>query len=445
MARIIVAAIICPVLRQNLRHRLLAHRQNVQPQQNRPQPVLFADMIRPGAETFLATDGRPPGIQQVAKEFPPGRGFKRCNPQPFGNPVSGSRGRHRPRHPLQPGLVARCQMRIGSQHRQAVRRRDIDAPPHHHVAVAIAIGCGAKIRGIRPEHLLHQRLGPGGVGVGMHAAKVWQRGAVDHGSRRCPQPFLQDFHGIGAGHRTHAVHPHPEPGAKHRPDRGKIEQAFHQRRIIGHRVHHIHHHRPQHLPPDPGQIDILRLDHLVFGNHLGAFKHRLGHRLWCRTTVRHVELHPEILIRPTGVVAGRHDDAAVGLVQPDQVRRRRGGQQRPLPHDHPRRAIGGSHPQDHLRRPVIEIAPVAAQHETLACCPNHIENRLDKVLQIMPPHEHRGLLAQTRGAGFLPVDRLGGNCVDGGGSHGFLLTQTPCGVLANTSTELAGAVIIGRL
>ena len=47
--------------------------------------------------------------------------------------------------------------------------------------------------------------------------------------------------------------------------------------------------------------------------------HGLSHSLGRGSAVGHVELDAEILGRAAGIVAGRHDDAAVGLVQPDQM------------------------------------------------------------------------------------------------------------------------------
>jgi hypothetical protein len=84
------------------------------------------------------------------------------------------------------------------------------------------------------------------------------------------------------------------------------------------------------------------------------------------------------------------------------------------PDDHLGRAVGGGHAQDHLRGAVVEIAPVAAQHEGLARrAADRVEDRLHEVLEIMWLHEDRGLLAQAAGAGLLALDRPGFDHMNG--------------------------------
>ena len=74
---------------------LAAHGQDVQPEENRPKAVLFAHMVGAGAGTFLAADGGQAGIEQVAEEFPAGRGLVHADAELFGDAVGGARGRHR--------------------------------------------------------------------------------------------------------------------------------------------------------------------------------------------------------------------------------------------------------------------------------------------------------------------------------------------------------------
>jgi hypothetical protein len=141
----------------------LPHGQDVQPQQHRPEPVLFAHMVGPGAEAFLAADRGAAGVQQVAEELPPGRRLEVADPQRMRPPGRRRRGRHRPRDPLaSPPCIAGRQRGIRRQHGKAVGGRDVDAAPDHHVAVAVAVRRRAEIGGVGAQHLVHQRLGPGG-------------------------------------------------------------------------------------------------------------------------------------------------------------------------------------------------------------------------------------------------------------------------------------------
>jgi len=161
----------------------------------------------------------------------------------------------------------------------------------------------------------------------------------------------------------------------------------------------------------------MGFDDPIFGDPRGGVEDRVGHAFRGRATVRHVELEAEILFQPTRIVTGRHDEAAIGPVQPDEVARRRGGEQRILPDDHLRRAVGGTHTQDHLRHLRREIAPVAAEHEGLALgTTDRVDGRLHEVLHEVSLHEDAGFLAQPRGAGLLPFDGL---CRDGADCHGL--------------------------
>ena len=114
-------------------------------------------------------------------------------------------------------------------------------------------------------------------------------------------------------------------------------------------------------------------------------------------------------------MAGRQDQPAVGVAQPDQVAGGRRRQQRIHPDDHPCRPIGRRHPQDHLRRPVVEIAPVTAQNQRFASHPaDPVKDGLHIVFKVMRPHEHAGFLAQPRCARLLAINRRG---VYGQGLH----------------------------
>jgi hypothetical protein len=80
-----------------------------------------------------------------------------------------------------------------------------------------------------------------------------------------------------------------------------------------------------------------------------------------------------------------------------------------LPHQYRANAIGGGHPEDHLDRLAVVIAPVAAQHQRasrrrIRSVKNGVEHRLNEIFEITGRLENRDLLAQTRGAGLLVIE-----------------------------------------
>ena len=112
-------------------------------------------------------------------------------------------------------------------------------------------------------------------------------------------------------------------------------------------------------------------------------------------------------------MAGRQDDAAIGLAFADEVGRCRRRQQSVLCDDDALKPVGGCHADDGLDRAIVEVPSVAAQHQRLAGkAADRIEGCLGEVFQEVRLHEDRGLLAQARCARLLPLDRCRRNRMD---------------------------------
>src|SRR6185437_16255562 len=95
--RIVVPPVDGPVVAHDLVDALLALRQDVEPEQHGPDAVLLAHMVGAGARAFLAADGDPAGIQQIAEELPAGRGLVHLDTELFGDAIGRGAGRHRAR------------------------------------------------------------------------------------------------------------------------------------------------------------------------------------------------------------------------------------------------------------------------------------------------------------------------------------------------------------
>ncbi len=138
-----------------------AHGQDVEPEQDRPETVLFAHMVRAGAGTFLAADRHAAVIHQIAEEFPAGRGFVHADAELFGHAVGGGTGRHGAGDAGKSLGIAGRKAGIGGKHREAIGWRDEDALADDQVAIAVAIGSGAEIRCVVAHHFLVKRAGHG--------------------------------------------------------------------------------------------------------------------------------------------------------------------------------------------------------------------------------------------------------------------------------------------
>src|SRR5439155_22851454 len=135
-----------------------------------------------------------------------------------------------------------------------------------------------------------------------------------------------------------------------------------------------------------------------------------------------IEFDAEVAVGSAGIMACRQHDAAQGLVFADDVRGSRRRQEPVAADEHMAEAIRRRHAYRNFRDFAIEVTAVAADDENLAfSVVEHIEDRLDEILDIVRLLKHRDLLAQARGPGLLSIERLGGDGCD----HVFYLAFFP--------------------
>ncbi len=116
VASVIIAPETCPMVVRDCLHTFLAHRQNVEPEQNGPQTIFFAHMVGAGAGAFLAADRHLAAVEKIAEEFPAGRGFIHADTEFFRHAVGGGARRHGTGNALDTAFIARRQMGICGQH-----------------------------------------------------------------------------------------------------------------------------------------------------------------------------------------------------------------------------------------------------------------------------------------------------------------------------------------
>ena len=409
MADVVVAPEAPPVLPHDLLHGLLLHRQQVEPEEHRPEAVLLADVVGAGAEALLAADGDSAGVEQVAEEFPARGRLETLDPQLGRDPVDRLAGRHGARDPRNAAAVAGDQVGVGCDDGQAVARRHEEVAAKDHVAVPVAVGGRREVDGVVTPGHLHQRVGVHQVGVGVTAPEVLEGFPVDDGPRLGAEAPLEYALGIGAGDGVHGVEPHSEQaGVEQAVDRVEVEQRLHELRVVVDRVDHVHRHRAEAGAADGVEVDAAPLDREVTVDHEGALVDRLGHLLRGGAAVGDVELDAEVLVRPARVVAGREDQAALGAVLANHAGGGRGGEEPALADDDPADPVGRRHAQDGLRGRAVVEAAVSADHQRAAReVRAGVEDRLDEVLQVAGLLEYADLLAQAGGAGALVREGVG--------------------------------------
>ncbi|MCY1231711.1 hypothetical protein D9M72_441710 [compost metagenome] len=359
-------------------------------------------MVGAGAGTLLAADRRHALVEQVAEEFPAGRRLVEADAELFGDPVGGPACRHRTGDTGKPLGVARRQMRIGGQHRQAVGRRDEDAAADDEVAVAVTVGGCAEIGRIGRHHRLVERAGVHQVRVRVVAAEVRQRNEVHHRALGCARAFLDDLLGVRPGDGAHGVEDDAEAARDQLADGCEVEQAFHQLGVVGHRIDDGHRHAVDLLRTFGIEVDVGDVRRLVAVDHLAAGIDRVGDLFRCRAAIADIVFDAEIFRWAAGIVAGREHNTAKGLVFADDVGGGRRRQNAATADEYAAEAVRRRHLDGDLDDFAVVVAAVAADHQCFALKAfERIEDRLDEVLGIVLLLEDRDLLAQPRRARLL--------------------------------------------
>ena len=161
-----------PVAGHHFRHAAAPHSKNLEPEENCPQTVFFADVIAARAETFFAAEGDTARVQQVTEEFPTRWGFKAGNGQLLGHHVDRRAGGHGAGHAGQPSGVTRRQGGVCRQHGQAVAGIDEASPAQNHIAVPVAIAGGAEVVGLAFEQQVCEFMGVGEIWIGVTATEI---------------------------------------------------------------------------------------------------------------------------------------------------------------------------------------------------------------------------------------------------------------------------------
>ncbi len=438
VAGVVVAPVEAPVFAHDLLHGLALDRQQVQPEQDRPETVLLAHVVGAGAKAFLAAQGHPASIQQVAEELPAGGGLEAFHPETRRHPVGGLAGGHGAGDAADPLAVAGHVVGIGGEHRQAVAGGDEEAPAQDHVAVAVAVGGRAEIRRLTAEELLHQVVGMGQVRIRVSPAEVRQGFGAHHRTGLRAQPVLQDAHSIGPGDRVHGIEAHVEmPRVEQGVDAVEVEQGLHQGLVVGHRVDHFDAHLAEPCLSQVVDVHVGDLGDVVARKAQGGLVDGAGDRFRGRPAVGDVVLDAEVRVRAAGVVARREHDAPLGPVLADHAGGGGGGEDPSGAHQDPGNAIGGGHAQDHLDGLAVVVATVAAQHQGAAVqVLLGVEDGLDKVFQVVGLTEYPDPLAQARGTRFLILEGTG---LDDGDLHGgaVFLSRLTRQTLAKTASDVA--------
>ena len=229
----------------------------------------------------------------------------------------------------------------------------------------------------------------------MTTAEIGRRHGVDHRPLGRAKHALDDARGVGAGHRVHRVELHPEAGREQLADRVEIEELLHELGIVGDRVDNLDCHAADLGRADPAEVDVRRILVVVRRDLLGPRKHGFGDLLGRRPAVADVVLDAEVAVGTAGIMARRENEPAERLVLPDHVARGRRREDAVLPDQHAAKPLGGGDLDRLLDDLGIEVAAVAADHQRLPRdIAEHVEDRLDEVLDIMRHRERLGALAQ---------------------------------------------------
>ncbi len=306
--------------------------------------------------------------------------------------------------------IARRKMGVGGEDGETIGRRDETPAADDEIAVAVAVGRGAKIgRGVRHGEIV-KMLGVHEVRVGVMSAEIGQGIAIDDASLRRAQRLFQDRARIRAGDRRHGVEFDRQAGAESLADAVEVEQRLHQRAIICDAVDDLDAQGADLRFTEPVDIDVFRLDDLEGCDLARAGVDRLGDLLGRRAAVGDIIFDAKVAVRAAWVVTRREHDPAEGFERADKRRDGRRRQNAALADHDAAEAVGGGDLQNGLDRFAIEVAAVPADDERLALIAfKAVENRLDEILEVMALLENRDFLSQARSARTLIDERRGGD------------------------------------
>mmetsp|Transcript_18911 Transcript_18911/g.58270 ORF Transcript_18911/g.58270 Transcript_18911/m.58270 type:complete len:443 (-) Transcript_18911:1492-2820(-) len=422
----------------------VVRRQDRQPREHRPQPVLFADVVAAGAERLLAAhEGRVVGaseqsfgVHQIAEELPARRRLEERQVQFLRHQVDGAGRRHRPRHCLEAALLLeeRDDVRVRRQHRQRVRRRDEELGAEDHVPVAVAVRGRAEGRhclgsldratGLVDAHGLDEVDRVREVGVCVVSAEVVEGHGVQEAVRRQAERVHEERARVGARDAVHRVEDEGKVGSgeQRRLEDVEVENCFEKIQVRRDGVDDGH-------ADDAGLVGGLD-DHVlhrrrVHGREvLAALDGRDGRRVRVdqirqlfgrRAAVLAVVLDAKVLLGAARVVRGRQQEGAEALLPgraalADDGGDGRSGRDAVLGEPDAAHAVRGGDLHDDLGGDVVVVAPVAADEErhVLQICAGRFqgrERRLDEVVQVEAVREDFRFFPQTRRSGLLARDR----------------------------------------
>ena len=189
-------------------------------------------------------------------------------------------------------------------------------------------------------------------------------------------------------------------------NRREIKQRFHQIRIIGGAANHAQFRITKAVTARLVERWQFHLGNRIFGQRFGNRISRFGGVLRRGLPGGQIELDAKIAILAARIVAGGQNNAEIGLVMADDVRRGRGRQQAVFAKQNQLRALRHRHFQDNGDGFGAVIAAITADDNRLARNPaERGENRLDKTLGVVRLLVMRHRLAQAGSAGALIGER----------------------------------------
>mmetsp|Transcript_15567 Transcript_15567/g.27930 ORF Transcript_15567/g.27930 Transcript_15567/m.27930 type:complete len:476 (-) Transcript_15567:417-1844(-) len=341
VAGVVVPSILGPV---RLRHRLHADElalfgvfvgfgEDRQPGEDGPDAVLLADVVGACAERLFSADGEISGVHEVSEVFPAGGDFVEFDLFLSGHKVDGSTRRHGPGAALEPVLEVRdALLRFVHDDRQRVGRRHEKLLAQNHVAVSVAVGCGAKLRHLlrsvfAEAHLVDEVVSVGEVRVRMAASEVLFRLAVQTDALSVhAEHFSEDFVSEGPSDAVHRVVYHAEVLAVGQfLHCCKVEDRSHFLAVLSNGVNYLDVHRSELVSSDFGLVEVrCFLGDFVRFNLLANRKDFVGQKRHGWPTVGPVILDTEVLVDPSRVVRSGQDDSAVSVEVSNERRDTRG-------------------------------------------------------------------------------------------------------------------------
>src|SRR6266511_1503830 len=245
----------------------------------------------------------------------------------------------------------------------------------------------------------------------MLAAEIFQWLTIDDGTCRRSKPLFKNVMSIGSRNRVHRVEPHAKAVLEKAPQHLEVKQLFHNRRVICEGIDDNNLGSFQTQGTLAFEVHVEVIEREILRSFQRVLVDALSDAAGGGTAIANVVLDAKIRVGTAGIVAGREHQATKCAATADDRRDCRRRKYSAAAHKDTPKFIRRSHADNRLDGGAVMVAAVTAYNQGLGgetfrrVLAHGVEHGLNEIFHVVRLHEHASLLAQSRRARSLIVER----------------------------------------